>query len=129
MGYVQIEELTRELDVDNDHAIVLREDVPGGTSMRFEFVADTPIEFYIKNIPRRRKLTSSFQKYWFYPFGTGDLLGRDHSEDAEVQDSTSAREWTRDYHADELQDIYLVAKLPKAISKAKVSIRILASDQ
>jgi hypothetical protein len=129
MGYVQIEELTRELDVDNDHAIVLREDVPGGTSMRFEFVADAPIEFYIKNIPRRRKLTSSFQKYWFYPFGTGDLLGRDHSEDAEVQDSTSAREWTRDYHADELQDIYLVAKLPKAISKAKVSIRILASDQ
>jgi len=129
MGYVQIEELTRELDRENDEASVFRENVPCGASMRFEFVADAPIEFYIKNIPHRQKLTRSFQKYWFYPFGTDDLLGHDHSADAGVQDSTSAREWTRDYHADELQDIYLVAKLPKAISKAKVSIRILASDQ
>ncbi len=88
-----------------------------------------PSDFYIKNIPHRQKLTGPFQKYWFYPFGTGDLLGHNHSAAAELLDPTSAREWTRDYRADEPQDIYLVAKLPRAISKAKVSIRILASDQ
>ena len=49
MGYVQIEELTRELDRENDEASVFRENVPCGASMRFEFVADAPIEFYIKN--------------------------------------------------------------------------------
>ena len=128
MGYVQIEELTRELDRENDEASVFRENVPCGASMRFEFVADAPIEFYIKNIPQQQKLTRSFQKYWFYPFGTGDLLGQDHIAEAVVLDSASARQWTKEYHAGELQDIYLIAKLPKTVSKAKVSIRMLASD-
>jgi hypothetical protein len=129
MGYVQIEELTRELDRDNDQVNILREDVPSGASMRFEFVADAPVDFFIKNISNRQKLTKSFQMYWFYPFGTGDLLTQDHSAEAEVLDSASAREWTKDYLADELQDIYLIAKLPRTIDKAKVSIRVLSLNQ
>lgn len=51
MGYVQIEGLTWELDMDNDHAIVFREGVPCGTSMRVEFVADAPIGFLHQEHP------------------------------------------------------------------------------
>ena len=123
---VQIEELTKELDQNENEAMIFREDVPNGVRIRFEFVADASIDLFIKSISYRQKLTRSYQMYWFYPFGTGDILDRNHSGEAEVLDSMNAKEWTKDYLADELQDIYLVAKLPKTISKAKVTIRMLA---
>jgi hypothetical protein len=123
-GYVQIEELTKDLDRRESEAVIIRADVDRGEKVRVEFLSDFPIDMSIKGLTYRKKVNRATRSS-FTEFGTAvSILDHFLGDDMDIIDHVNATKWRKDYTSDELQDIHASASLPKGISRAKVNIRI-----
>jgi hypothetical protein len=123
--YVQIAELTQELVRREDEATLVKGDVPTGARLRFEFTADVPVDMSLEAITFREKVFRTYRSAVFMPFG-----GVVRSLDNMIRDGPDtiacrkASEWSLEYTSDEVQDLFAVARLPRGVSRAKVSIRM-----
>ncbi len=122
--YFNARELTKDLDQSDNEAMIIIEDVSEGVRIMAIFESDVPVDLSIRTVTNRRKLNDSVRRSFPFPERSIGFDADDWKDEGMVVLHEQAKKWVQEYKTDELEDVQMVAVLPRGTPKAKVTIRV-----
>ena len=122
--YFNAREFTKELDQNDNEAMIIMEDVSGGAMILARFESDVPVDLSIRTVTNRRKLNDSVRRSSLFPERPIGFDAEDWKDEGMVVLHAQAKTWAQEYKTDELGDVQMVAVLPRGTSRAKVTIKV-----
>lgn len=122
--YFNARELTKELDQNDNEAMIIMEDVPEGARVLARFESDVPVDLSIRTVNNRRKLNDSVRRSSLFPERPIGFDAEDWKDEGMVVLHEQAKTWSQEYKTDEPGDVQTVAVLPRGTSRAKVTIKV-----
>ncbi len=122
--YFNARELTKELDQNDNEAMIIMEDVSEGARVLARFESDVPVDLSIRTVTNRRKLNDSVRRSSLFPERPIGFDAEDWKDEGTVVLHEQAKTWVQEYTTDELGDVQMVAVLPRSTPRAKVTIKV-----
>ena len=117
-------EMTKELDQNDNEAMIIMEDVSEGIRILARFESDVPLDLSIRTVTNRRKLNDSVRRSYLFPERPKGFDADDWKDEGVVVLQEQAKTWVQEYRTDELEDVQMVAVLPRGAPRARVTIKV-----
>jgi hypothetical protein len=123
--YFPVEDLEIELNRDHKREIIIRENIPEGVCIEFNFISNIPVNLIIATVSYRKKSENLHRPFLLWQYdGAKGLKGYDWKDDGVIVASKTSKEWTVEYKTDQLEDVQFIADLPEHVQRASGKIHV-----